>query len=401
MKINSRHYLRQVKRRKLKFMIMVWLSIVWSGSTHAEECILDDGFLPDTADGFDTTGGATSDMTASVACGQNANAGGPGATAIGSEAKATANSVAVGDRSVASENQTVAFGALADASQPKATALGNSAKASASSAIAIGANAQATKSGAIAIGADTVASNANTMTVGVPIQVKGDGGTTQVLVNEKIAGNSVRTLFSITCDTCTPGFKFRQTMPSNNTWNFRMLQSGAFSVDDPATMPKEAEFRSGGDLKIGGTLIQASSRTIKKNIVEVDPNEVLAKLDNLPIHHWTYNHNPDRVRHMGPMAEDFYALFSLGDTDKGISGVDTSGVALAAIKALNSKLVAEISQKDRQIGKLKKEKDTEIAALKADLAAVKTRLADVAMLKETLSAYLKIDRTTNFSQVVY
>ena len=393
--------MRQFKFRKLEIMAMLWLSVVWSGSAYAEECIIDDGFLPDTADGFDTNGGATSDMTATVACGQSATAGGPGATAIGFEANATANSVAVGDRANASENKTAAFGALANASKPNATALGSEAKASADSAIAIGANAEAKQPGAIAIGAGTIANKANTMTVGVPVQVKRDDGTAQILINEKIAGNPVKTLFNVVCDTCTPGFRFSQTLPSNSTWNFRMAQSGAFTVDEPASSGKEAEFRLGGDLKIGGSLIEGSSRTIKKNIVEVDPSEVLAKLDKLPIHHWTYNHNPDRVRHMGPMAEDFYALFNLGETEKGISGVDTSGVALAAIKALNSNLVSEMSQKDRQIAELKLENDKEIAALQADLVAVKTQLAEMAGLKEILTRYMEQERTTGFSHVSF
>jgi hypothetical protein len=34
------------------------------------------------------------------------------------------------------------------------------------------------------------------------------------------------------------------------------------------------------------------------------------------------------------MAQDFYAAFGLGSTDKGIATVDSDGVALAAIQAL-------------------------------------------------------------------
>jgi hypothetical protein len=34
------------------------------------------------------------------------------------------------------------------------------------------------------------------------------------------------------------------------------------------------------------------------------------------------------------MAQDFYAAFGLGDTDRGYYSVDAHGVALAAIKAL-------------------------------------------------------------------
>ena len=115
-----------------------------------------------------------------------------------------------------------------------------------------------------------------------PVHVVRDDGTSAIRVDENSAGNNVRTLFSLLCNTCTPGFRFNQVLPGNQTWFFRMLQSGSFSVDDPATIPKEAEFRSGGDLKIGGNLIQASSREIKNNIVDVDTADVLAKLMTYP-----------------------------------------------------------------------------------------------------------------------
>ena len=150
-----------------------------------------------------------------------------------------------------------------------------------------------------------------------------------------------------------------------------MLQSGSFSVDDPATIPKEAEFRSGGDLKIGGTLIQASSREIKKNIVEVNPAGVLDHIGALPIYQWTYAHNSDHIRHMGPMSENFYALFGLGDTNKGIAGVDSSGVALAAIQALqqaNTELNDRIRMLETKLAEMDelKQQMVQVLALKGD-----------------------------------
>ena len=43
-------------------------------------------------------------------------------------------------------------------------------------------------------------------------------------------------------------------------------------------------------------------------------------------------------RHMGPMAQDFYAAFGLGNSDRTITSVDPDGVELAAIQGLNQKL---------------------------------------------------------------
>ena len=263
-----------------------------------------------------------------------------------------------------------------DTASNDAIALGQDAKVtSAPGGIAIGGDvdddgegATVTAVGAIAIGADVIANKANTMSIGIPIEVTRGDGTTQIKVNEKSAGNNVRTLFNLICDTCTPGFRFNQLLPSNNTWNFRMLQSGAFSVDDPASPAKEAEFRFGGDLKIAGNLIEGSSRLGKKNIELVDPSTILEQLAALPIHRWSYNHNPDHIQHIGPMAEDFYQVFSLGDTDKGIAGIDTAGIALAAIKALkqeNEKLKAE---KDQQIAILENRLQVQLDEIKQLLA---------------------------------
>ncbi len=63
------------------------------------------------------------------------------------------------------------------------------------------------------------------------------------------------------------------------------------------------------------------------------------------------------------MAEDFHAAFGLGANDKGISSLDTSGVALAAIQGLN----AELADRDRRISSLERE-----------LADLKTLVAELA-----------------------
>jgi FtsZ-binding cell division protein ZapB len=44
------------------------------------------------------------------------------------------------------------------------------------------------------------------------------------------------------------------------------------------------------------------------------------------------------------MAQDFYAAFGLGQSETGLSSIDTAGVALAAIQALNEKLIDQNEQ---------------------------------------------------------
>ena len=196
---------------------------------------------------------------------------------------------------------------------------------------------------------------------------------------------AVKTLFSLVCATCTPGFRFANNGSAGQVWFFRMLQNGDFSVDDPSTAAKEATFKRGGNMTIGGTLTQGSSREIKHNIEKVNDMDILAKVDALDIAKWSYNHHAG-VRHMGPMAEDFYEAFQLGETNKGISSVDTAGVALAAIKALNRKLTT---------------KDQEIEQLRSEINAMKAELAEVGDLKEMLVRYIEQDNGATFSKASY
>jgi hypothetical protein len=77
-----------------------------------------------------------------------------------------------------------------------------------------------------------------------------------------------------------------------------------------------------------------SDRDQKKNITPVDRDAVLERLRRLPVATWSYRNEPEGVRHMGPMAQDFRAAFGLGDDDRSYHSVDAHGVALAAIQAL-------------------------------------------------------------------
>lgn len=65
---------------------------------------------------------------------------------------------------------------------------------------------------------------------------------------------------------------------------------------------------------------------------------MLERVAALPVSTWRYHWDAPHVRHLGPMAQDWYAAFGLGGDDKTISCVDTNGVALVAIQALHRQL---------------------------------------------------------------
>jgi len=88
-----------------------------------------------------------------------------------------------------------------------------------------------------------------------------------------------------------------------------------------------------------GTWASLSDRTMKSGVVPLDDAAVLAKVAALPISEWSYR-DEGGVRHVGPMAQDFYAAFRVGEDDRHITSIDEDGVALAAIKALRRENVA-------------------------------------------------------------
>jgi hypothetical protein len=83
-----------------------------------------------------------------------------------------------------------------------------------------------------------------------------------------------------------------------------------------------------------------SDRAVKTDFSTIDSGVVLDQVVQLPISSWRYIDAPGE-RHIGPVAQDFRALFGLGSSERTISTVDTAGVALAAIQGLNAKLEAE------------------------------------------------------------
>ena len=85
----------------------------------------------------------------------------------------------------------------------------------------------------------------------------------------------------------------------------------------------------------GTTWTNASDKNQKENFTDIDSEELLKRISELPISRWNYKDEDETVTHIGPVAQDFYALFGVGADDVSISTIDPAGIALAAIKALN------------------------------------------------------------------
>lgn len=108
-------------------------------------------------------------------------------------------------------------------------------------------------------------------------------------------------------------------------------------------------------LTVNGTFVSASDRNVKQDFAPVDSRAVLEKVSQLPVQTWAYQNDPG-TKHLGPMAQDFYAAFNVGPDDKHITTVDEGGVALAAIQGLNQKvdeLKTELKRRDAENAGLK------------------------------------------------
>jgi hypothetical protein len=113
-----------------------------------------------------------------------------------------------------------------------------------------------------------------------------------------------------------------------------------------------------------------SSRYTKENFMMVSGEDVLSRLRRIQVSTWNYISEGGQVRHMGPMAEDFYQAFTLGTGNTSIGVQDLAGVSLAAVKALDLR-TAQLQQKSAEVDKLR----VEVDALRSANSAMEQRLA--------------------------
>jgi hypothetical protein len=143
-----------------------------------------------------------------------------------------------------------------------------------------------------------------------------------------------------------------------NTWMAR-ASGGAFFYTSSGLL-------SGVYVPAGGSAWSSVSDVNRKeNIEAVNGAQILASLADLPIATWNYMTQEDAIRHIGPMAQDFYAAFGVGESDLAISTIDADGVALAAIQALNAEVQAQAAQLTAQ--------QAQIEVLEARLAALEAQ----------------------------
>jgi hypothetical protein len=112
---------------------------------------------------------------------------------------------------------------------------------------------------------------------------------------------------------------------------------------------------NGAYLTSGGTWTNASSILFKEDFSDLDTKEVLNKISALNISRWRYKETNEY--HIGPIAEEFYALFNVGSDQQHLSTIDPSGVALAGIQELTKTVQEQQTVIDKQNDELKNLKE--------------------------------------------
>jgi hypothetical protein len=151
-------------------------------------------------------------------------------------------------------------------------------------------------------------------------------------------------------------------------------------------------------MSTGGVLTTVSDRAKKENFTQIDPKEILAKINQLPMTKWNYIGEDPSIKHIAPMAQDFHALFGLNgessgktafniDPSKMISSIDPAGIALVGIQALDQKIeelkTSSISNIDIKDMKNKIEiLEKENANLKKENINLKSEVKSKANLKD-------------------
>ncbi|MBC8232930.1 tail fiber domain-containing protein [bacterium] len=286
--------------------------------------------------------------------------------AVGYDAMASGeNSTALGWGPIASGTQSIALGQRAIASGIQSFALGANAEASGPGSIAIGQGTKSSGQFATALGESTIASSYNTTALGWHTTASGWASTA---MGSFASTNSHAGSF-VYGDKST---QTEMTATADNQFMVRAAGGYVFYTNSATTLGAKLEPNA-----TSWTVI--SDRHKKENFKSIDGEKVLQSIRDMPITSWNYKDDDKKSRHYGPMAQDFYAAFGLGNDALGITTQDISGVNMAAIQALE-KRTDELKEVTAQL----KAKDAELEAKMDELKMVQAELTEMKAKNEQL-----------------
>jgi hypothetical protein len=277
------------------------------------------------------------------------------------------NSRASGDHSFAANLATTASGSESVALGNNGTASGDrsfgfNGTASGTGAVAIGSGAQATNDDALAMGPSSIAGGLASIVIG-PSIANGSFGVAIGLQNSASGnfsvaiGKNARTANrqgSVVLGDGCAGFSSDSVYPTANN-QFVARGCGGIKLYTSQNLSSGVEVAAGG-----GSWSSISDRNVKENFTPLDGEEILKRLRKVPVSSWNYKTQPSEIRHIGPMAQDFFAAFKVGESDRLINSLDIDGVNLAGVRALDTRTAkqqAQIEKLEKSNAELKKQNE--------------------------------------------
>jgi hypothetical protein len=246
-----------------------------------------------------------------------------------------------------------------------------------SSTVGVGFGSAVTVSGTagFSAGASNVCSGFACTAIGYTTHAAGQGSVALGYRTESAANYSVALGYRAT--TCTSGTQSAGTCTTPRTgafvWGdesttgyvnsqfdneFRIRAAGGIRLRTSAAANAAAGVsgNTGCDLAAGsGTFSCSSSRTIKTAFEAIDAQSLLAGIRALPLSTWAYIEDTTGTRHLGPVAEDFFAQFGLGEGPSSIGAQDLASLGLVGVQALaerdeaHARELAALSERNAQL----------------------------------------------------
>jgi hypothetical protein len=208
-----------------------------------------------------------------------------------------------------------------------------------------------------------------------PLHVNRSDSTTRIILAESTGPEAVRNMMDLKNNGMAQ-FRLIDTSPNGDAWQFSNTDNN-LNISLQGSGSQEFLIENDGDVWINnGTIMVTSYRDSKENFRELDTQEILRRVADLPLSDWNYRKDSDSVRHIGPVSEDFYQAFGYGEDNKHISPNDLAGVNTAAIQ--------ELYHQNRELKTILLKKNREIADLKNRLIELETMKHDLVEIREVL-----------------
>lgn len=261
--------------------------------------------------------------------------------------------VAMGQSSTAGDSCGVAMGYLSNASGKYGVAIGNSPTASGYASVALGRG--------------PVASGIGSVGIGYHVTASGDMSTAFGYYSVASGNNSVAMGYRSSTNNMAGSFIFADNSSTNVTTSNTAANQFMVKASGGTIFYSNSALTSGVSLAAGGgAWLTLSDKKSKEHFKTINGETVLKKISEMEITSWNYKTQSTAIRHIGPMAQDFYDAFHLGESDTTITTTDIDGINMIAIQTL-AKRTNELKLKADEIAVLKARID-ELTREKAELS---------------------------------